>query len=183
MIVSDTAGHRGGGMALDPGPRAPAWFALRTLPRHEKFASERLAVRGVESFLPLWDRWSRRKDRKKKVAVPLFPGYCFARFSLGDKGPIVRAPGIIEIVGTAGSPEPVDPREIGGLQVLMRSRLEYDPHPSLVQGTEVEVVRGPLSGVHGVLIRREPRCRLVILVDVIRQGASVEVDADDVTLA
>jgi hypothetical protein len=34
--------------------------------------------------------------------------------------------------------------------------------------------------VRGVLVRKEPRCRLVILVNVIRQGAAVEIDAADV---
>ena len=89
------------------------------------------------------------------VAFPLFSGYCFARFSLGDKGAVVRATGIIEIVGTAGVPEPVGEREIGSLQALVRSRFEYDPHPGLVEGRAVEVIRG--------------------------QGASVEVAAGDVT--
>jgi len=44
----------------------------------------------------------------------------------------------------------------------------------------VEVVRGPLTGVRGMLVRKEARCRLVISVNVIRQGAAVEIDASDV---
>ena len=76
---------------------------------------------------------------------------------------------------------PADEREIGSLQALVRSRLEYDPHPGLVEGMPVEVIRGPLTGVRGVVVRKEPRYRLVILVNVIRKGASVEVDAGDVT--
>lgn len=157
-----------------------AWFALRTSPRHEKQVDERLSGRGVETFLPLWERWSRWKDRRKKIAVPLFPGYCFARFGLGDKGLVVKAAGVLEIVGTAGIPEPVDEREIENLKTLMRSRVEYDPHPGLANGDEVEVVRGPLAGVRGMLVRKEARCRLVILVNLIRQGAAVEIDSTDV---
>jgi transcription termination/antitermination protein NusG len=167
--------------SLDGGRAADAWFGLRTMPRHEKLVHERLVGRGVESFLPLWIRCSRWTDRKKKVALPLFPGYCFARFSLDNKSVVVRAAGVIEIVGTAGVPEPVEEREIVSLQALVRSGMEYDPHPGLVEGMAVEVVRGPLSGVRGVVVRKESHCRLVILVNVIRQGASVEVDAGDVT--
>jgi transcription antitermination factor NusG len=48
---------------------------------------------------------------------------------------------------------------------------------------EVEVIRGPLTGVRGVMVRKESRGRLVILVDVIRRGASVEIDANDVSPA
>ena len=162
-----------------PAPTA-AWFALRTSPRHEKLVHARLLGRGIEAFLPLWGRWSQWKDRRMKIAVPLFPGYCFARFALADRAPVIKTAGVVDIVKTGGTPEPVTDREIESLQKLVRSRLEYDPHPGLREGTAVEVVRGPLLGVRGILIRREARCRLVISVNVIRQGAAVEIDAVDV---
>ena len=45
----------------------------------------------------------------------------------------------------------------------------------------VEVVHGPLSGVIGRLVRKDAqRARLVLSVDLIGQGVSVEVDAADV---
>lgn len=160
-----------------------AWFALRTAPRHEKRVHERLTGRGIESFLPLWERWSRWKDRRVKIRVPLFPGYCFARVAAGDRSSVVKTPGVVEIVGTPRGPEPVDEREIADLMALVASGLEYDPHPGLAAGTEVEVVRGPLAGVRGVLVRKEARSRLIICVDVIRQGAAVEIDALDVAPA
>src|SRR5581483_2495420 len=47
------------------------WFALRTSPRHEKRVHERLAGVGVEAFLPLCERLSRWKDRRKKIETPL----------------------------------------------------------------------------------------------------------------
>lgn len=54
---------------------------------------------------------------------------------------------------------------------------------SITQGTRVEVVRGPLAGVRGVLVRKEARYRLVISVDLLSQGAAVEIDAADVVPA
>jgi transcription antitermination factor NusG len=45
----------------------------------------------------------------------------------------------------------------------------------------VEVVHGPLRGVVGRLLRKEPlKARLVLAVDLIGQAVSVEVDAADV---
>ena len=55
-----------------------------TRSRHERAVFEQLAERGIEAFLPTTPRWSRWKDRKKKIDWPLFPGYCFARFDAGD---------------------------------------------------------------------------------------------------
>jgi transcription antitermination factor NusG len=45
---------------------------------------------------------------------------------------------------------------------------------------KVEVVRGPLQGVYGILLRKEKRHRLVIGVRVIQQAAAVEIDVNDV---
>jgi hypothetical protein len=44
----------------------------------------------------------------------------------------------------------------------------------------VEVVRGPLQGVHGILLRKEKRHRLVLGVRLIQQAAAVEIDVNDV---
>jgi len=45
---------------------------------------------------------------------------------------------------------------------------------------EIEVVRGPLQGVRGLLLRKEKRHRLVLGVRLIEQAAAVEIDVKDV---
>lgn len=156
------------------------WFALRTAPRHEKRVHERLLGRGVESFLPLWERWSRWKDRRKLLEVPLFSGYCFAHFTPPERLSVIQTVGVLGIVGSSRGPEPVEDSEIESLKTLIHSSLRYDPCPGLKVGMRVEVIRGPLMGVRGVLLRKDGKYRLVIVVDLIRQGAAVEIHADDV---
>jgi transcription antitermination factor NusG len=159
---------------------APRWYALRTRSRHEKHVQEQLAAKGIEPFLPLVERWSRWKDRRKRVAFPLFPGYCFARFPLAERVAVLSARGVVQILGTQDGPVPVPDPEIEAVRRLVTSTLPYDPHPYLQEGMLVEVVRGPLAGLQGVLLRKGARARLVIGVRLIRQGASVELDALDV---
>jgi hypothetical protein len=64
--------------------------------------------------------------------------------------------------------------------MLMKSPLPYDAHPYLHEGMPVQVIRGPLEGVRGTLLRKGKPFRLVISVHLIRQAASVEIDASDV---
>ena len=40
-------------------------------------ANANIAQKGITVFLPEIEVWSKRKDRKKKIAIPLFPGYLF----------------------------------------------------------------------------------------------------------
>lgn len=158
----------------------PDWYAIWTRSRHEKTVRDHLAARAIEPFLPLWVRWSRWKDRRTQIATPLFPGYCFARFTPADKRTVLKIPGVVGIVGTNGTIEPVPPEELEAIRRLVNGPLRYDPCPSLVEGMEVEIIRGPLLGVRGRLVRKSKTARVVIGISLIRQGASVELDAADV---
>ncbi len=158
------------------------WYAVRTRSRHEKRVREQLeGCPGVEVFLPLWERWSRWKDRKKKVHFPLFPGYCFARFRYEDRLRVLKTFGVVELVGTRGRPEPIPDAEIEAVRTAVESTLRYDPHPFLMEGMEVEVVAGPLVGLRGRLIRKDRSARLLLSVKLIRQAVAVEIDAAHVS--
>jgi transcription antitermination factor NusG len=156
------------------------WYAIRTRSRHEKLVHRQLTGRGVEPFLPLVTRISRWKDRRKKIQIPLFSGYCFARFALSEKLLVLKAVGVVDVVGISGYAEPLPAEEIEAIQRLVASPLRYDPYPYLKEGMWVEVIRGPLMGVKGILVRKEPRDRLVLTVNLIRQAASVEIDTADI---
>ncbi len=156
------------------------WYALRTKSRHEKLVRDQLDKQGIEPLLPTVKRLSQWKDRKKEIEIPLFSGYCFVRFSQQEKAPVQQTTGVVEIVGSGSRPEAIPEQEIEALRRLMTSVLPYDPHPYLHEGMKVEVVRGPLQGVLGILMRKEKRHRLVIGVHLIQQAAAVEIDVNDV---
>lgn len=157
-----------------------AWYAIRTRSRHEKLVNQQLGSRGLEAFLPLVDRRRRWKDRWKNVSFPLFPGYCFARFPHEERLSVLTAVGVVQILGINGHATPIPDHEIEAVRLLVTSTLPLDPHPYLREGMEVEVIRGPLAGVRGVLIRKGARARLVVAVHLIQQAAAVELDAADV---
>lgn len=156
------------------------WYALRTRSRHEKLVRDRLIGQGVEELLPTIRRLSQWKDRKKEIEVPLFTGYCFARFSWPNRSEVLMVPGVVDIVGSGVRPESIPEDEIEALKLLMTSTLRYDAHPYLQEGMAVEVIRGPLQGIRGILLRKDKRHRLVISIHLIQQAAAVEINACDV---
>ena len=165
--------------------RAPTpdthWFAIWTRSRHEHVVREQLERKHFEAFLPTITRWSRWKDRKKKIDWPLFPGYCFARFDANDALPILKCTGVVNIVSFEGKPAPIPEYELESIRVLIGSELQYDPCPMIKEGMMVEVRSGPLKGVVGRLMRKDAiKARLVLSVDLIGQAVTVEVDAADV---
>ena len=84
-------------MTVRAATSAPAWFAVRTRSRHEQVVRHQLERKEVETFLPTVTRWSRWKDRRKRIAWPLFPGYCFARFDPDRPLAIVACAGVVGI--------------------------------------------------------------------------------------
>ena len=156
------------------------WYALRTRSRHEKIVRDQLVNQGIEPLLPTVKRMSQWKDRKKEVEVPLFSGYCFVRFGSDHKLPVLKTIGVVDIVGGDHRPEAIPDQEIAAIKTLMTSVLPYDPHPYLHEGMQVEVIRGPLQGLHGILLRKKKCHRLVLGVRLIQQAAAVEIDVADV---
>ncbi len=170
-------------MPLSPGAdvESAPWFALWTRSRHEQIVREQLERKQIETFLPTITRWSRWKDRRKKIAWPLFPGYCFARFDSGQRLGVLRCTGVVSIVSFDGEPAPIASAELENIRRLVDTDLQYDPCPLIHEGMLVEVVHGALTGVVGRLVRKGAHARLVLSVDLIGQAVSVEVDAADVT--
>jgi transcription antitermination factor NusG len=159
----------------------PEWFAVWTRSRHEQTVREQLEQKRIEAFLPTVTRWSRWKDRRKKIDWPLFPGYCFARFDPDDALPVLKCAGVVKIVSFEGRPVPIPAQELDSIRLLVGSELQYDPCPLIHEGMMVEVVHGVLRGVVGRLVRKDTqKARLVLSVNLIGQAVSVEVDAADV---
>ena len=77
---------------------AAAWFAVRTRSRHEQVVRQQLERKEIETFLPTVTRWSRWKDRRKRIDWPLFPGYCFARFDVRDVLRVANCTGVVGVV-------------------------------------------------------------------------------------
>jgi transcription termination/antitermination protein NusG len=159
----------------------PAWFAIWTRSRHEKLVRDQLAKKpDVDVFLPTIGKWSRWKDRKKKIDWPLFPGYVFARFVADERVGILKVDGVVKVISNNGMLSAIPDEEIDSIRTLVESELAYDPVPLIKEGAMVKVVHGPLKGVVGRLVRKGMHARLVLSVDLIGQAVSVEVDAADV---
>ena len=160
----------------------PAWYALYTRSRFEKKLMSELSDRSVEVFLPMREVLSRWKDRKKKIWIPLFPGYLFVHHvdTPANRFRILNIPGAVRFIGFNGQTMPIPQDQIDGVRRFLESNLAIDPYPYMKIGRRVEVTAGPLKGVQGKLVQKRGRFRFVLQVDLIRQAVSVEIDASDV---
>jgi transcription antitermination factor NusG len=155
------------------------WYALQTHSRHETQVRNRLLSVGIEPLLPLVKQCRQWSDRKVWTTLPLFAGYCFARFALTDSLAVLKTPGIVRIVGSL-KPEPIPSDEIVALQKVSSVDRTMEPCDYLTEGAWVEVVQGALAGLRGQFVRRAKQHGLVIRASLIQQAALIHIEADEV---
>jgi transcription antitermination factor NusG len=156
------------------------WWAIYTRHQHEKVVAEMLSTKGFEVFLPLYASLRRWKDRSKRISLPLFPCYVFVRGSLERRLQVMTTPGIYMILSRGGQVALIPEDEIKAVRRAVDGALAVEPHPFLKCGERVRVVRGPLEGVEGILVRKKSLFRLVLSVEMLAQSAAVEIDVSDV---
>src|SRR5277367_1250315 len=157
------------------------WFALQVRTRQEASVAQQLNGQGYERFLPLYKLRKRWSDRIKEVNSPLFPGYLFCRFNPQDRLPILKTPGVIQIVGFNNGPAAVDEAEIRSLQTLVAAGVPHQPWPFLAAGDRVRIESGPLLGLEGILTEVRRSHRLVLSVTLLQRSVAVEIDSALVT--
>jgi transcriptional antiterminator RfaH len=159
----------------------PAWFCVRTQPRHEHIAAAGLRRNlELEVFLPRVR--FKRSTRKGLVWVTeaLFLNYLFARFDLGTCLRRVQAARGVEGVVHFGNHWPVIPDGViaelrtamGDEEVRVLSQ-EFSP------GDVVEIGAGVFHGLQAVVTRLVPgKQRVAVLLDFLGRQTSTELAHD-----
>lgn len=159
-----------------------SWYALQTRCRHERIVAHRLQGNGVASFLPTVTEVHRWSDRKKKVELPLFACYVFARLlpTNEDRLRALRIDGVFSLVGTPGAGTPIPDDQIDAVRTVVQQRLAWTSHHFLKIGQRVRIRSGALNGVEGILAARSGESTLIISIDAIQRSLAVRIEGYDV---
>jgi transcription termination/antitermination protein NusG len=155
------------------------WYVLYLRSRYEKRVHEELEKRGIESFLPLVTVVRQWSDRKKKVEMPLFPGYDFVRIELTEKIRVLEVDGVVKFVAIGSAhPEAVPDKQIESLKLVIASPKTLRKENPMKGGEIVKVKSGPFAGAQGIVVRAKNSARVVISIESIQQAVSVEVPVE-----
>jgi transcription antitermination factor NusG len=151
-----------------------SWWLAHTLPRQEKSLAAALYARGVSYYLPLVTRKSLSRGRTRVAQVTLFPGYLFVCGNEEDRLSVLRTKRVLTV-----RPAPDGDRlrsDLRRFYELITLGAPLLPEARLIAGQRVRVKAGPFRDQEGVVIRRNGKTRLLISIDYLQQGASLEVD-------
>ena len=153
------------------------WYALYTRSRVEKKAYDELKKRGIHAFLPLRKTIRQWSDRKKMVEVPLFNSYLFVCITDKEHLPALQVEGIVRFVSFEGKAVPIPPQQIEAIKAYLgEGAPEYDESGiNLETGINVEITRGPMMGLHGILLTLQGKHRVKVEIECVGQSLIIDV--------
>lgn len=164
--------------AVDTGQ---SWYVLHTRSRFEQVVFDGLEGKRLDTFLPKITVMSKRRDRRKKIRIPLFPGYVFVKSDLNahERLEIVKTIGVVRIVGNKDGPVSVPAQSIESLRIMVAGENEvHTGRIRLKKGDRVMVVEGPFAGVMGTFVRYKGAERVIVSVEALGQFAAVDVSEE-----
>jgi transcription antitermination factor NusG len=137
-----------------------SWYVVHTRSRHEYKANTGLIHKNLTTFLPEIEAWSKRKDRKKKISTPLFPGYIFVETSLLDnetKLKILKTAGVVRLLGKKenSEPIPVPDNKIEAIRSFVSTKEEIFTLQFPQLGEPARIIDGPFAGIEGIVVNRD----------------------------
>jgi len=156
------------------------WYAVHTRSRFEQKVYDGILGKSIEVFLPKIQVMSRRKDRRKKLMVPLIPGYVFVNTALDPEEylSILKTVGVVQFVGFKGKPVPANDEEIQSLMILNGTDRTVQNRDFMKTGDRIRIMDGPLKNLTGFYLRHKGQGgKVVVSIELLSR--SMEVDIED----
>jgi transcription antitermination factor NusG len=155
------------------------WYAVHTRSRFERKVYDGFMSKSIRAFLPRMQVMSRRKDRRKKILVPMLPGYIFVNVRMDPYTywDIIKTVGVVRIVSFKGIPVPASEEEISNLMILDGTDRTVQNRSYIRKGDRVMIMEGPLKGLVGIYLRHKGRAdRVVINIELLNRSMEVELE-------
>lgn len=152
------------------------WWVAHTKSRNEKALAGQLVKKGVQYFLPMTWKVSRKKGRTLRSLMPIFPGYLFFCGREHDRLEVLKTNRTANLLVVNNQDRLI--KELLPIETVLRSGQPVIPHEYLKVGQRCRVIAGPLMGTEGLVVQTPRKTKLVLQVEMLGQAAGVEIDLE-----
>lgn len=145
------------------------WHVIYIRPGFERKVAAKLAEKDIEFFLPTRIEIRQWHDRKKKLEVPVFPGYVFVKVDQKDLVQIYHVAGFIRFLMTGDVMDVLSDQEVDAMKRLFKSDYQIADFENY-EGVPVRVIDGPLIGLEGYLEGVEENGRVVVCIEILNKN-------------
>lgn len=160
------------------------WYVIQTKPKSEKLVFRQIQLKEIEAFLPLMDKVRIWADRKKKIQIPLFPGYVFVHANDEErKNAITNTSGAIRYIFFEKKPAVINEREIELIKqaVIEPERISIEDK-KINKGDLIEVNYGVFKGMKGYVNNFRGNYKLTVNLEELSYSFSIILNSNEVNL-
>lgn len=150
------------------------WWVLHTKARQEKAVARQLLVMECPFYLPLISKPRYYQGRKLTAHVPVFDSYVFLYGTVDERYESLTTNRVAHVVPVKDG-ERLQ-KDLSNIKRLIESKAKITIESRLEPGQWVRVKNGPFRGVEGQIVARRKEHRLLVSIDFLQKGVSVEID-------
>jgi transcription antitermination factor NusG len=156
-------------------PPEAKWWALYTLPRREKDLVRRLRNMTISHYSPMIARRTRSPGGRVRTSyVPLFSGYVFVLGCDEERHRAVTTNCVSRCLEVPNGERLA--HDLRQVRRLIDSGAPLTPEARIEPGHRVRIRAGSLIGLEGTVVKRRGTARLLVVVEFLQRGASVQLD-------
>jgi len=150
------------------------WMVIYTKPRQEKSLARDLLRQTIPFYLPLVKKTLQYTRRRMVSFAPLFDGYLFMLGAEKERALSLATNRVLRVLPVNDGHRLIT--DLRQIERLIRANVPLTVEARLRPGMRVRVRNGIFVGVEGVVLRRRGETRLLVSVNFLQQGASVEIE-------
>jgi transcriptional antiterminator RfaH len=159
---------------LDGPASERVWWVIYTKSRQEKSLARDLLGYRIPYYLPQVHRDHLVRGRRVRAYVPVFPGYLFLFGSPDERVGALTTNRISRILPVSMQEKLL--RDLRQLADLIATGAPLTIEQRLSPGRMVRIRSGPMAGFEGTIFQRRGSDRLLIAINFLQQGVSVEIN-------
>jgi transcriptional antiterminator RfaH len=153
---------------------AGSWWVLHTKARQEKTLCRHLLAAQKSFYCPMIPHQYRSPNGRRRVShLPLFTSYVFLRGDEYDRSWTLSTGTLCQALPVTQPAEFV--QELSQIHQLIELGQPLTAEERLQPGQRVRIKSGPLTGLTGTILQRREGRRLLVMVNFIQRGASIEI--------
>ncbi len=151
------------------------WWSVYTVSRREKDLMRKLANRDIAFYGPVISkRYRSPSGRLRNSYIPLFANYVFVFADEAGRTEMLKTNCVSKCSPVVDHELLV--RQLRQIHDVIKAGVPLTVESKLATGDRVSVKRGPFAGYEGVVLRREGKTRLLLSIQFLEKGVSMEVD-------
>jgi transcription antitermination factor NusG len=157
------------------------WRVLYTRSRMEKELMRRLTARAAPFYSPIIEnRYRSPAGRQRTSYLPLFSNYVFLFGAENERYDAMATGCVSRSLDVTAEPEFVS--DLRRIRALIDTGVPVSVESMIEAGDRVRIKSGSMTGLEGTVFKRHGQSRLLVMVDFLQQGASIELPDWEVEL-